>query len=155
MRVFTSVACAILSTALLASAASVRAEDAEPGAPPEEQPAPRKPRPPHPEPRVIVNALSVRGPHSRAEVERSARLGWGRIVRCYKSDGQGEKAIVNLVLTVSGGGRVIGARRTGRSAKHRELGVCLEGAMKGLDMPKAEARSSVSLEIRLAPGDPP
>ena len=40
---------------------------------------------PHPEPRVIVNVVSVRGPHTPAAVQRAARFGWGRIVRCYKS----------------------------------------------------------------------
>ena len=114
-----------------------------------------EPRPPHPEPRVIVNVLRVRGPHTRDEVERSARLGWGRIVGCYQSSDAREKVVVTLELTVSGHGTVTHARRVRSPAKDRELADCLANAMQRLGMPKARARSTATVEIRLAPGDPP
>jgi hypothetical protein len=47
------------------------------------------------------------------------------------------------------------ARLTRARAKDRRLGTCLAGVMQGLGMPKARARSTVTVEIRLAPGDPP
>ena len=116
---------------------------------------PSAPRPPHPEPRVIVNVLGVRGPHPRAEVERAARLGWGKIVSCYRASEPRERAVVTLELVVSGRGEVARARRIRARAKDRRLGTCLADVMQGLEMPKARARSVVTVEIRLAPGDPP
>jgi hypothetical protein len=116
---------------------------------------PSPPRPPHPEPRVIVSVLGVRGPHPRAEVERAARLAWGRIVSCYRTSEPRERAVVTLELVVSGKGEVARARRVRAQAKDRQLGTCLAGVMQGLGMPKARARSTVTVEIRLAPGDPP
>jgi hypothetical protein len=133
---------------LLAAAACFAAEIARA----EEPPAPR---PPHPEPRVIVSVLGVRGPHSRDEVEHSARLGWSRIVRCYKAADAQEKANITLELLVSADGRVKHAKRVRSRPKDRELGTCLGSALQGLPMPKARTRSIATVEIRLAPGDPP
>ncbi len=111
-------------------------------------------RPRHPEPRVIVNVLSVRGPHDRDGIERSARLGWGRIVRCYRASGAA-KVVLTFELVVSGSGMVERARRTHSSTRDHELGHCLASALTKLTMPKARARSIAMIEIRLAPGDPP
>jgi hypothetical protein len=131
------------------------ADEAAEGAPPSGNAGADRPRLPHPEPRIIVNVLSVRGPHTRAEVERSARRGWGKIVRCYKSIDDGARGAVEAELIVAGSGKVTSARRTRTTLKNRELATCVAKAMKGLAMPKARARSIASVEIRVAPGDPP
>jgi hypothetical protein len=112
-------------------------------------------RAPHPEPRVIVNVISVRGPHERAEVERAARRAWGRIVSCYKTIDQSARGTVELELVVAGTGKVTAARRTRSTLENGELASCLTDAMKGLSMPKAASRSTAKTEIRVAPGDPP
>jgi hypothetical protein len=117
------------------------------------QEAPKEPRAPHPEPRVIVNVLSVRGPHARSEVERSARLAWGRIVGCYNALGAGTRGMVELELAISGDGRVTAARRTRSTLKSTDLAVCLARTMRRVDMPKAGGRSSAITEIHVAPGD--
>ncbi len=114
-----------------------------------------KTRAPHPEPRVIVKVTSVRGPHVRGEVEHSARLGWGRIVRCYKSVPQREKGMIALELVISGYGKVTQARRTRSTLESHKLAACLTLAIKGLAMPKASARSIAVAEVHVAPGDPP
>jgi hypothetical protein len=108
---------------------------------------------PHPEPRVIVSVRSVSGPHPRAEVERAARLGWGRIVRCYKASEKRPRGSVELELAVSGSGSVSSARRTKSTVGDKELARCLTKAMKGVAMPKARRRSIALVEIRVAPGD--
>jgi hypothetical protein len=131
------------------------AEEPLPGRPAEDAPPPEKGGSPHPEPRVIVNVLSVVGAHKPAEVERSARFGWGRIVRCYKANDPRETAIINMDLLVTAGGAVASARRVSCQPKHRELAICLERTMKGLAMPKARTGSIAHVEIRVAPGDPP
>src|SRR5262245_21028321 len=78
---------------------------------PERPPSDAAPaRPPHPEPRVIVSVESVRGPHAKKDVERSARLGWGRIVRCYKASGTRLSGEIGLELVVSGSGTVASSR---------------------------------------------
>ncbi|HEY5957965.1 MAG TPA: hypothetical protein VIV60_15485 [Polyangiaceae bacterium] len=112
-------------------------------------------RPPHPEPRVIVNVLSVAGPHNADRVQHDARFGWKRIVRCYKANGAKEPANVTLELAVSGDGNVVGARSIIVEPKHRELAACLVTALPGLTMPKAPSSSKVDVEIRLSPGDRP
>jgi hypothetical protein len=112
------------------------------------------PQPPHPEPRVVVNVLSVRGPHPRPDVERSARLGWGRIVSCYNSLGQRTRGMVEVELVVSGDGRVSAVRRRRSTLKSPELAQCLTNALRRLAMPKAHARSTAVTEIHVAPGDP-
>jgi hypothetical protein len=146
----------LFSGALLLIGVGARAaEDRGPDRPAEDAPPPERERPAHPEPRVIVNVLSVRGAHRQAEIERSARFGWSRIVRCYKSNDPRQQAIVNMELVVTGAGTVASARRVHSLPKHRELASCLAQAMRRLTMPKARTDSIASIEIRVAPGDPP
>jgi hypothetical protein len=113
------------------------------------------PAPHHPEPRVVVNDTSVKGPHARGDVERAARLAWGRIVSCYKAIDPRAKGWIRLDLAVAGHGKVTDSRRTHSTLKNRELETCLAGAMKGLAMPKARAGSTAHTEIHVAPADPP
>ena len=110
-------------------------------------------RAPHPEPRVIVNVTTVKGPHSRADVERAARLSWGRIIRCYNTIDQSAKGMVGLELVVAATGKVTRATRTDSTLKNRELAACLTDVMKGVAMPKAGGRSTARAEIHVAPGD--
>jgi hypothetical protein len=112
-------------------------------------------RAPHPEPRVIVNVLSVRGPHDPARVQHAARFGWKRIVRCYKRNDPKRAVIVNLELDVSSEGSVTQARNARSNPRDPELATCLADVLPGLAMPKAPASSTADVEIRLAPGDPP
>ena len=109
---------------------------------------------PHPEPRVIVNVLTVQGPHARADVERAARHGWGRIVRCYKKNAARAKGKVNFALSVSRHGKVKTAQSTHSTFQNSALSQCLAEALKGLPMPTAKADSLANAEIHLAPGDP-
>lgn len=111
--------------------------------------------PPHPEPRVIVTVLTVRGPHDRADVERAARQGWGRIVRCYKQNAGRARGKVALSLSVSRHGKIRAAHPTGSTLKKPALNQCLVSAFKALPMPTAKADSEASAEIYLAPGDSP
>jgi len=108
---------------------------------------------PHPEPRVIVNVVSVRGPHAPLEVQRAARLAWGRIIRCYKSIDSGAKGKLELELKVSKSGSVASARVGPSTLNNSELVQCLADTMKGLAMPRASADSVAGIEIHVAPGD--
>jgi hypothetical protein len=112
------------------------------------------PRPPHPEPRVIVSVLSLAGPHERDEVERHARLAWGKIVRCYKAIDRSARGSVTVELAVHGSGTSSGARRLAATLENRELSACLTNILNGLKMPKARRTSFAKVEIRVAPGDP-
>lgn len=114
-----------------------------------------EPRAPHPEPRLIVNVLAVRGPHKPDRVQHDARYGWKRIVRCYKAQGAKEHAVVTMELGVSGEGSVTNARGIVFEPKDRELTACLVKTLPGLSMPKAPADSTADIEIRLSPGDRP
>jgi hypothetical protein len=98
---------------------------------------------PHPEPRVIVSVSSVRGPHPRADVERAARLAWGRIVSCYKASPKRPRGSVELELGLTGGGKVSSARRRKSTLGDTELASCLTRAMNGI----------AQVQIRVAPGD--
>ena len=108
---------------------------------------------PHPEPRVIVNVVSVRGPHTPPAVQRAARMGWGRIVRCYKSVDPSIKGKLELELRVSKAGSVASTRARTSTLGNPELVRCLSETMKGLAMPEASADSTAAIEIHLAPGD--
>lgn len=112
------------------------------------------PRPFHPEPRVIVNVTSVQGPHDPAKLQYAARLGWARIVRCYKASGSREKVVLTWELVVSSEGSVARARSLNRNPKYLDLATCLTEELQALAMPKAAAISTANVEIRLAPGDP-
>jgi hypothetical protein len=103
---------------------------------------------------VIVNVVSVKGPHERKDVERAARLAWGRIVGCYESIDRTAKGMVELELVVAGAGKVTEARPGRSTLKNRKLDACLTKAMRGLAMPKARAGSIARTEIHVAPGDP-
>lgn len=137
-----------LCTGLPSAFAEEQPRDA-PSAPPETE----KARPHHPEPRVIVNVTSVRGPHPRKEVERAARLAWGRIVNCYEANAGKAKGVVALELALAGTGKVTAARRTRSTFRNPKLEACLSQALKGLPMPQARAGSTAQAEIQLAPGD--
>lgn len=140
--------CALLGLSL-SWAADAAAET--PLEPPAEEPA----KPPHPEPRVIVSVHSVAGPHKKKDVERAARLGWGRIVRCYKASSKRPRprGSVRMELAVSGRGVVTGARRVKSTLGDKAVSSCLGRTMRGLSMPKARRSSAARIEIQLAPGD--
>lgn len=110
-------------------------------------------RTPHPEPRVIVNVVSVRGPHAPLEIQRAARLAWGRIIRCYKAIDNGAKGTTELELQVSKSGNVDQVRIGPSTLDNAELVRCLADTMKGVAMPRASAASTAHIEIRVAPGD--
>jgi hypothetical protein len=144
----------VLAAVLTLSAAQLQAEtERVPAPPPWSAPSPKKA--PHPEPRVIVNVVAVHGPHERAAVERSAREGWGRVVKCYKSFGRGAKGMIGVEFAVAAHGKVVRVRRTRSSLKNGELAACLSDAVLGLTMPKAASGSTAVGEIHVAPGDPP
>ncbi len=115
--------------------------------------APKKERPYHPEPRVIVNVLSVKGPHNPARVQHDARFGWKRIVSCYKKHGPRQKTLVKLDLVVAGEGKVASVSNVRSDASNHDLEQCLVDKLNGLSMPKAPADSTANVEIQLAPGD--
>jgi hypothetical protein len=119
------------------------------------EPAPERPRAPHPEPRVIVNVLAVRGGHQREDLERAARLAWGRIVRCYKSLDGRANGMIGLELLVASSGRISDVRQTRSTLKNSELAGCLMNTLKGVTVPRAERNSTADAEIHVAPGDPP
>jgi hypothetical protein len=115
---------------------------------------PEPSRLPHPEPRVIVNVLAVRGPHKPARVQHDARFGWKRIVRCYKkTNGAQGKSTLTLEFEISGEGSITGARSILVEPKDRELASCLAADLTGLAMPKAPANSTAAIEFLLSPGD--
>jgi hypothetical protein len=144
---------ALVTLALSAAPLASNAEE-PPGDGSNDAPDPEKPRPYHPEPRVVVNVLSVRGPHARGEVERSARLAWGKIVSCYKAIDRQAKGVVEFELAVAGAGKVTDARRKRSTLRNQKLDACLTKSWKGLAMPKARAGSIAHAEIHVAPGDP-
>jgi len=110
-------------------------------------------RPPHPEPRVIVNVLAVKGPHKQARVQHDARFGWKRIVRCYKAHSLRQKALVTLDLLVSSEGSVSRAQHVQSNPPNPGLAQCLAESLPGLSMPKAPADSTANVEMKLSPGD--
>ncbi|HEY6725935.1 MAG TPA: hypothetical protein VI197_18000, partial [Polyangiaceae bacterium] len=103
--------------------------------------------PPHPEPRVIVNVLSVNGPHAPLAVQRAARLAWGRIIRCYKANDNGAKGRLELQLRVSQVGSVAGVRVGPSTLDSAELVRCIADSMQGLAMPRASTDSTADIEI--------
>jgi len=103
---------------------------------------------------VIINVFRVHGPHERGVVERSARAGWGRVVKCYKTHARGVSGLIAIEFEISENGKVLHVRRTRSTLKNRELAECLTQALLGLSMPTASRRSTATGEIRVAPGDP-
>jgi hypothetical protein len=134
----------LLGAVLLAGGPSAKAEATE-----------EQPRTPHPEPRVVVNVLAVKGPHKPERVQHDARFGWKRFVRCYRASGAKERAVVTLELALSGEGSVTRARSIVFEPKDRKLASCLVEALPGLAMPKAPADSTADVEVQLSPGDRP
>jgi len=143
----------LVGAALLAGGPCAKAETVPPARLADE--AQEQPRAPHPEPRCIVNVLSVNGPHKPDRVQHDARYGWKRIVSCYKKQGAKEHAAVTLELVVSSEGSVASARSLLFEVKDRALTECLVERLPGLPMPKAAANSTADVEILLSPGDKP
>ncbi|MGC4065135.1 MAG: hypothetical protein QM784_10910 [Polyangiaceae bacterium] len=118
--------------------------------------APGATRTPHPEPRVIVNVLSLRGPHRADRVQHDARFGWSRIVRCYKKEtGAKERIVLSLELDISAEGSVTFGRPLRVDPKNSGLATCLGNTLVGLAMPKAPSSSTAEVEFVLSPGDRP
>lgn len=110
---------------------------------------------PHPEPRVIVNVVSVRGPHDPERVQREARQRWSQLVRCYKSFAGGRRVTMNFELAIAAAGKVTGVKPVEVNPKDGDLAACVAAAFSGIEMPVASADSVAEIEIRLAPGDRP
>jgi hypothetical protein len=144
-----------LTLLLFANGHVAMAEPPSGGSRAQSDPAHKKERPYHPEPRVIVIVISVRGPHNPARVQHDARFGWKRIVGCYKKHGPYQKTLLELDLVVSGEGKLARVSNVRSDASNHELEQCLADKLPGLSMPKAPADSTANVEIQLAPGDPP
>jgi hypothetical protein len=123
-----------------------------------ERPAPPQRRD-HPDPRVIVDVLSVNGPHKRGELEREARRAlWGKIIGCYLPSAAkkpGLRGEATLKFRVSARGDVGAVRPEGSTFGDAEIVTCLQQLVAGLTMPRAAADSDAAMQIHVAPGDPP
>jgi hypothetical protein len=117
------------------------------------------PRGGHPEPRVIVDVQQVAGPHHRAALEAEARRSlWGKIVGCYRPAAQRKPALkgeATLRFRVGAAGNVGAIRPEGSTFGDDELVACFRRHVAALSMPKASADSDVTMQIHVAPGDPP
>jgi hypothetical protein len=144
----------VLGSLVLTSGQESRA-DSPSEVPPTASDASKPERPYHPEPRVVVNVVSLKGPHNQARVQHDARFGWKRIVRCYKAHSPHKPAVVTMALIISAEGSVERVQDTGSVPANRELERCLADVLPGLSMPKANDKSTANVEIKLAPGDRP
>jgi len=113
----------------------------------------------HPEPRVIVNVLSVKGPLKRADAERRARSKlWGAIIACYRPGAARDPKLrgkTTLRLEAAKGGKIKSARVTATTMDDDAVVRCLAEATKRIQMPKAKSGSTVVASIQIAPGDDP
>jgi hypothetical protein len=119
---------------------------------------PSDPAPPHPEPRVIVDVLRVKGPHARADVEREARRAlWGGIVECYRPAVRHQPKLrgeAEIELRVGANGKVTGVRARQRTLPDRDVVDCWVRQVARSPLGTARAASRVTLRIHVAPGDP-
>jgi hypothetical protein len=111
----------------------------------------------HPEPRVIVDVLKVRGPHARADIQREARQQlWGQIIRCYRP-GQAKKPKLRgdatFSLRAGADGSVSNVRTIGATLADEDVVDCWASLLRDLPLPTASGASDVVMQIYAAPGD--
>ncbi len=117
------------------------------------------PVPGHPAPKVIVDVVKVSGPHSPAEVQRVLRkMFWIQVVRCYGLGAykdQKMRGVTSLRFGVSAAGKVTSAKLEKTTLGDAEVAACMPEKVKGIALPKAAGRSTVSIEVQVGPGTEP
>jgi hypothetical protein len=120
---------------------------------------------PHPDPRVIIDAVSSKPDKRTDAVQAAARRGfWGKVVGCYKRGASKEPKLevdASLRIEIRGGvvkrAQLLKQKRAGardsRAKAADEVGACLAKAAVGLSMPDGVG-TAASLRIRVSPGDP-
>jgi hypothetical protein len=121
-------------------------------------------KPPHPEPRVVIDVTVPKASKSGAAVQAAARRGfWGKAVGCYKQSAKDAPALeidARLTADVRGGAVRRADFKKGKQGKRsREqrkkvdtVGRCLAKAIVGLEMPQG-TRGFFTLEVHIRPGD--
>jgi hypothetical protein len=124
----------------------------------------------HPDPRVIINITRVRGGHSQKDVERVVRkFHWINVVRCYRlgaykyqprADGSFPKdkelrGWVKARMNVSRTGKVSRPRMADSDLEDEDVARCMVEKLKNVELERAKSGTTVSLEMKVGPGDDP
>ena len=121
--------------------------------------APLPPVPGHAPPKVILDVTHVAGPHSVADLQRVLRRSfWSKVVECFSLGAYKDQKLrgtATLVLHVAPGGQVRGARVTGTTFQDHDVPTCLAERAHKVELPRAKARSVVTVELQIGHGDEP
>lgn len=113
----------------------------------------------HPLPRVIVEVVSVKGPHAAAAIQRIARASlWGRIIECYRPGAQKDQSLkgkTTIRFQVSKAGKPSRAKATASTLPDKDVAACLARQANTLELARAKAGSTVTATIQVYPGDDP
>jgi hypothetical protein len=120
---------------------------------------PVPPVPGHPLPKVILDVARVKGAHSAADLQRVLRRNfWMKAVECFSLGAYKDQSLrgtASLVFGVSAAGKVSGARVTQTSFTDEDVPRCLVERIRTAELPRAAARSLVSVELQIGHGDEP
>jgi hypothetical protein len=113
----------------------------------------------HPDPRVIVNIVEVKGPHDEKHLERVARkYHWMNAVKCYRLGAYKDSQLrgwTEAHMVVSSAGRVLRPKLDDSELDDDEVSKCLVDKLRTLAFPGAKKSSRVRIAIRVGPGDEP
>lgn len=113
----------------------------------------------HPDPRIVLNVLSEKGPRTKASVQAHARkFHWINIRSCYATaarNNQNLSGTVNAKMTISPTGKVTYASVVKKDIKDKTIAKCMTRTLKKLRFSRTRAASDVTLEMRVYPGDDP
>ena len=113
----------------------------------------------HPQPRVIVDNVRVKGAISGAAVLKTARAqGYWPIRRCYDPalpDKPDLRGGVSVKITIDGSGRATQTVVVGQpSLSDRQVVECIRNGLRGFKYPASRrATSDVTLDVTVGPGD--
>ena len=120
---------------------------------------PPPPVPGHPLPKVILDVTQAAGPRSAAELQRVLRRTfWSRAVECFSLGAYKDQKLrgtATLVLNVTPAGQVRAARVAATTFQDPDVNACLADRAHRVELPRARARSSVTMALQIGHGDEP
>jgi hypothetical protein len=113
----------------------------------------------HPNPRVIVDIASLRGPHSKKKVLRRARRWhWTQAVNCYRIGYHLDHELrgwTSVTVRLRANGSVRSSKLGRTELANKEVAQCLADKLATIRFAGARAGSRVVFRVRLGPGDDP
>jgi hypothetical protein len=113
----------------------------------------------HPDPRVIVDVTSSKGPHAAADIQRLFRRNfWIEVIECYRLAAYKDRNLrgkTTIRIWVGAKGKITKSSLGDTTFKERDVPECLVQKARSIELTKARAVSTATIAVQVGPGDEP